>query len=90
MPCQVITVWFGISLAMILQPNLNLTGVQGEWFWEHIVNDPGSESDEYFQAFFPPKFTYQNFGPMLTMDFFNATEIARIVAASGAKSVNHH
>lgn len=40
---------------------------------------------KYLKDYFPPKFTYQDFGPMLTMDFFDAEKFADIVADSGAK-----
>ena len=48
-----------------------------------------SEGDKrcakYLKDYFPPKFTYQDFGPMLTMEFFDPKQIADIVAGSGAK-----
>ena len=48
-----------------------------------------SEGDKkcakYLKDYFPPKFTYQDFGPMLWMDFFNATDIAQMIVNSGAK-----
>ena len=34
---------------------------------------------------YPPDWTYHNFGPQLTMEFFDAKEWADIVADSGAK-----
>ena len=39
----------------------------------------------YMKDYFPPKFTYQDFGPMLTMEFFDAEKFADIVADAGAK-----
>jgi alpha-L-fucosidase len=42
-------------------------------------------SAKYINDYFPLKFTYQDFGPMLTMNFFNAKKIADLVAGSGAK-----
>jgi len=35
--------------------------------------------------FFPPDFTYQDFGPRFRAEFFNATQWAELLAASGAK-----
>ncbi len=62
--------------------------MESEWFWMQSVRNE-SEGDKrcarYLQDFFPPRFTYQDFGPMLTMDFFNASHIAQVVADSGAK-----
>ena len=61
-----------------------VSGVQSEWFWlDSTKND--SEAAKYLSEYFPPKFRYQNFGSQLTMEFFNASEIADIVAGSGAK-----
>lgn len=48
-----------------------------------------SEGDQacaqYLADYFPPKWTYQDFGPMLTMDFFDPDLISDIVADAGAK-----
>ena len=40
---------------------------------------------KYLEDYFPPKFQYQDFGPMLTMEFFNTTAIAEMVLGAGAK-----
>ena len=61
-----------------------VSGVQSEWFWLDSTKN-GSEAAKYLAEYFPPKFRYQNFGSQLTMEFFNASEIADIVAGSGAK-----
>ena len=37
------------------------------------------------EEYFPPKWTYQDFGPQLTMEFFDAEEFADLVATAGAK-----
>lgn len=55
-----------------------------EWFWLHSTN-PHSISAKYLRDYFPPKFTYQDFGAMLTMEFFDAKEIAEMVRDAGAK-----
>ena len=64
------------------------SGVESEWFWMQAVRNQ-SEGDQrcakYLEDYFPPRFVYQDFGPMLTMDFFDADRIADIVKASGAK-----
>ncbi len=53
-----------------------------------------SEAAQYLRDYFPPKWRYQNFGSELTMEFFNASQIADIVAGSGAKYIvftsKHH
>ena len=52
------------------------------------------EVNNYMQAYFPPDFTYQQFGPDFSAQFFNASDWAEIVAASGAKyfvfTTKHH
>ena len=55
-----------------------------EWFWYDSTKN-GSDAAKYLADYAPPKFQYQNFGSQLTMEFFNASEIADIVAGSGAK-----
>ena len=44
----------------------------------------GSEV-KYMADNYPPDWTYQQFGPHFTAEFFNATAWAELVAASGAK-----
>lgn len=39
----------------------------------------------YLRDYYPPKFTYQDFGPMFTMDFFDPVKFSDIVAGSGAR-----
>ena len=61
-----------------------ISAVQSEWFWLESTQN-GSAAAKYLADYFPPKFRYQNFGSQLTMEFFNASQIADIVAGSGAK-----
>ena len=61
-----------------------VSAVQSEWFWLDSTKN-GSEAARYLADYFPPKFRYQDFGSQLTMEFFNASQIADIVAGSGAK-----
>ncbi len=67
---------------------VNIVGVESEWFWYQSVRNE-SVSDKrcakYLEDYYPPKFTYQDFGPMLTMDFFDAAHMSDLVAMSGAK-----
>ena len=63
-------------------------GVESEWFWMQSVRNESAGDQrcaKYLEDYFPPKFTYQDFGPMLIMDFFNSDAFADIVAESGAK-----
>jgi len=59
-------------------------GVESEWFRLYSTQK-NRASAAYLRDFFPPRFQYQDFGPMLTMDFWNADKVADIVADSGAK-----
>lgn len=62
--------------------------MESEWFWYQTVRNE-SEADynclKYQEDYFPPKWTYQDFGPQLTMEFFNASAFADLVYAAGAK-----
>jgi len=65
-------------------------GVASEWFWyQWNRRDPKNPGDmeivKYMADFYPPDFTYQQFGPDFRAEFFNATEWADLIAASGAK-----
>jgi len=62
----------------------SVPAVQSEWFWLESTQN-GSEAAKYMADYYAPKFRYQNFGSQLTMEFFNASQIADIVAGSGAK-----
>jgi alpha-L-fucosidase len=44
-----------------------------------------SDIVEFMADNYPPKFTYQDFGPLLTMEFFNASWFADVISDSGAK-----
>jgi len=77
----------------------SVPGVVSEWFWFYWRrNDPNKRTDvevnNYMKANYPPDFTYQQFGSDFSAQFFNASEWAEIVAASGAKyfvfTTKHH
>ena len=55
-----------------------------EWFWLRSTQND-SEAARYLAEYTAPKFQYQDFGSQLTMEFFNASEIADIIAGSGTK-----
>jgi len=68
----------------------SVPGVSSEWFWfQWNRRDPNNAGDmaivKHMAAFYPPDFTYQQFGPQFRAEFFNATEWAELIAASGAK-----
>ena len=62
-------------------------GYGSEWFWTNWNNSVEGYVN-FMKNYYPPKFTYQDFGAQLTMEFFNASTFADIIAASGAKLVS--
>ncbi|XP_026742726.1 alpha-L-fucosidase-like [Trichoplusia ni] len=66
-----------------------------EWFW---INWKASKNNKKYIDFmknnYPPGFTYQEFAPMFTAEFFDPTAWAQLFAKSGAKYVvltsKHH
>jgi len=68
----------------------SVPGIASEWFWyQWNRRDPNNAGDmeivDYMAKHYAPDFKYQEFGPQLTAHFFNATQWAELVAASGAK-----
>ena len=55
-----------------------------EWFWNWWKTGH-ADIVKYMKDFYPPGFTYQDFGPQLKMEFFDANQFADLVKASGAK-----
>jgi len=67
-------------------------GYGNEWFWNNWRS--GKIQKQFMHDHYSPKFTYQDFGPQLKMEFFDANQFANIVKASGAKylvfTTKHH
>ena len=88
LPCiaHVMIFWFNKeTLRDILKTiYIHFTGAAAEWFWENL-NHKDSSASKYMKEYEAPKFTYQDFGSQLTMEFFNATRVAEVVHNSGAK-----
>ncbi|KAK7499558.1 hypothetical protein BaRGS_00009210 [Batillaria attramentaria] len=65
-----------------------------EWFWWNWKGQPTPALVEFMQENYRPDFTYADFGPMFTAEFFQAEEWAKIFQASGAKYIvfvsKHH
>ncbi len=60
------------------------SGFSDAWFWYFLQGkDPAYVN--FMKENYPPNFTYQDFGPQLSMEFFNATRLAEVVRESGAK-----
>lgn len=77
-----------VVFSRFTKKHFKFIGVESEWFWLQSIRNE-SEGDynclKYLEDYYPPKFTYQDFGPMLTMDFFDPVMFADLVAKSGAK-----
>lgn len=64
-----------------------------EWFW---LNWHGNSSGyvEFMKKNYPPNFTYQDFAPQFTTEFFDPNKWAELIKSSGAKYVvltsKHH
>ena len=64
--------------------SLFFPGFGSEWFWTNWNNSVPKYVD-FMKQNYPPGFTYQDFGPQLSMEFFNASSFADVIADSGAK-----
>ena len=58
-------------------------GLRTEWFWQNWVHNV-PEVVNFMKDNYPPHFTYQDFGPQLTMEFFDPQWFADLVTTSGA------
>ncbi len=62
----------------------SVPSVASEWFWSNWVGNSSLEVD-YMKGNYKPGFSYADFGPMFTAEFFDAKKFAKIVQSSGAK-----
>lgn len=62
-------------------------------FWQYLTQE-NKEVVQYFQEYYGPQFTYQDFGPMFKADLWNPNEWASLFKKAGAKYVvfvsKHH
>ncbi|KAM6180869.1 plasma alpha-L-fucosidase [Erethizon dorsatum] len=65
-----------------------------EWFWWYWQNQKIPKYVDFMKDNYPPDFKYEDFGPLFTAKFFNASQWADILQASGAKYIvltsKHH
>ncbi|KAM9466790.1 plasma alpha-L-fucosidase [Clarias gariepinus] len=65
-----------------------------EWFWWYWQGQKIPSYLLFMEKNYPPGFTYQDFGPQFTAEFFNAKDWVEIFASSGAKYIvlttKHH
>ncbi|XP_074846554.1 plasma alpha-L-fucosidase [Carettochelys insculpta] len=65
-----------------------------EWFWWYWKKEKKQPYVTFMETNYPPDFSYEDFGPLFTAEFFDAKQWADILKASGAKYVvltsKHH
>ncbi|XP_034840732.1 tissue alpha-L-fucosidase isoform X1 [Maniola hyperantus] len=65
-----------------------------EWFWSNWKLSGDNKTVEFMNKNYPPGFTYQEFAPMFTAEFFDPDAWATLFAKAGAKYViitsKHH
>lgn len=61
------------------------------WYWQKEKREPYVK---FMDTNYPPDFSYEDFGPLFTAEFFDPNQWADILKASGAKYVvltsKHH
>ncbi|XP_064470291.1 plasma alpha-L-fucosidase-like [Ornithodoros turicata] len=66
---------------------------ENEWFW-HSLKNHESHSMQFMKHNFKPDFTYQEFAPMFTAEFFDPQNWVKLFSAAGARYViitaKHH
>lgn len=69
-------------------------GYSDEWFWNEWIAQGKQDVVDFMKNNYAPGFTYQDFAPQFTGEFFNATEWATLFKQAGAKYVvftsKHH
>ena len=65
-----------------------------EWFWNWWLVKKDPRIVDYMKRFYKPNFTYPEFAPQFTAEFFDPQQWAKLFAQSGAKYVvlttKHH
>ena len=65
-----------------------------EWFWWNWQGKNDTNYIKFMKNNFPPSFTYADFAPKFTAEFYNPAKWAEIFSASGAKYIvltsKHH
>ena len=63
----------------------SVPSIGSEWFWWTWKTAKNPELVDFMQKNYRPGFTYADFAPQFTAEFFNADEWADILKSSGAK-----
>ena len=61
-----------------------LKGISGLWMW-YKWREGDQQIDDFVKKYYGSKTSYQDFAPLLRMEFFNATDVANTIAMSGAR-----
>ena len=61
-----------------------LIGISGLWMW-YKWREGDQQIDDFVKKYYGSKTSYQDFAPLLRMEFFNATDVANTIAMSGAR-----
>lgn len=56
-----------------------------EWFWQSWKTAHNPSIIEFMKRNYPPDFSYQDFGPQFTAEFFNATKWTELFKKAGAR-----
>lgn len=51
----------------------------------NFISDGNEKHVSFMRKNYPPEFTYQDFAPMFTAEFFDSDKWAKLFAKSGAK-----
>ena len=76
---------FGIFVHWGLYSVPSFGTVNSEWFWYKWKGRQWQKYLNFTGKNFPPEFSYNEFAPFFTAEFFNATQWAELVARSGAR-----
>lgn len=63
----------------------SVPSIYTEWFWYAWKTEKIPEVVDFMNKFYPPDFTYADFAPMLTAEFYNPDQWADLFQAAGAK-----
>ena len=56
-----------------------------EWFWYYWQGNKSPKFVDFMKKNYPPGFSYADFAPMFTAEFFDPDEFAQLVENSGAR-----
>lgn len=79
--------WFDeAKIGIFLHWGVFSVPASGEWFWNYWSNN-NSAAAHYMKKYYPPDFTYADFGPQFRAERYNPNELAEIFQAAGAQLI---